>query len=305
MDGLLIEPHFLERNKERRKAPEAELMESKEGIHDVSRGSDIQITSSVEHKQADLDLKNLISIEETLPQFNTAISGGLLSEPEMVYNDFNATILDTRDTNVSSSRLDYETIISDGAPTQSLISELDFNNSTIVGLDPDGISVAGFGLGPATNGFILRTTREGNNYKKEKLRVWIVKKEKKFKQKIQFNPLDSSLGNIVSESAVRTKTIVTFTSPSGSIHPTGSIGQVDNDGTIVQVTPLNGYLPTHHRNTSDLTTGLENSYFKGCKQTQATTLDGAPPVEIFTTNPNTLKVSDSGRGSGEPIIEIE
>ena len=305
MDGLLIEPHFLERNKERRKAPEAELMESKEGVHDVSRGSDIQITSSVEHKQADLNLKNLISIEETLPQFNTAISGGLLSEPEVEYNDFNATILDTRDPNVSSSRLDYETIISDGAPTQSLISELDFNSSTIVGLDPDGISVAGFGLGPATNGFILRTTREGNNYKKEKVRAWVIKKEKKFKQKVQLNPLDSSLGNIVSESAVRTKTIVTFTSPSGSIHPTGSIGQVDNDGTIVQVTPLNGYLPTHHRNTSDLTTGLENSYFKGCKQTQATTLDGAPPVEIFTTNPNTLKVSDSGRGSGEPIIEIE
>ena len=305
MDGLLIEPHFLERNKERRKAPEAELMESKEGVHDVSRGSDIQITSSVEHKQADLNLKNLISIEETLPQFNTAISGGLLSEPEVEYNDFNATILDTRDPNVSSSRLDYETIITEGAASQSLISELDFNNSTIIGLDPDGISTAGFGLGPATNGFILRTTREGNNYKKEKLRVWIIKKEKKFKQKIQLNPLDKSLGTIVSQSAVRTKTIVSFTSPSGSIHPTGSLGQVDNDGTIVQVTPLNGYLPTHHRNTSDLTTGLENSYFKGCKQTQATTIDGAPPVEIFTTNPNTLKVSDSGRGSGEPIIEIE
>ena len=305
MDGLLIEPHFLERNKERRKAPEAELMESKEGIHDVSRGSDIQITSSVEHKQADLNLKNLISIEETLPQFNTAISGGLLSEPAVEYNDFNATILDTSDPSVSSSRLDYEVFL-DTQETQSLISELDFNNSTIVGLDPDGISVAGFGLGPATNGFILRTTRdEFNNYKKEKLRVWIIKKEKRFKQKVQLNPLDSSLGTIVSQSAVRTKTIVSFTSPSGSIHPTGSLGQVDNDGTIVQVTPLNGYLPTHHRNTSDLTTGLENSYFKGCKQTQGTTIDGAPPVEIFTTNPNTLKVSDSGRGSGEPIIEIE
>ena len=56
MDGLLIEPHFLERNKERRKAPEAELMESKEGIHDVSRGSDIHINSSVEHKDSNLDL---------------------------------------------------------------------------------------------------------------------------------------------------------------------------------------------------------------------------------------------------------
>ena len=116
------------------------------------------------------------------------------------------------------------------------------------------------------------------------------------------NPLDSSLGTIVSESAVRTKTIVSFTSPSGSV--ANSVGTIDrwNDSTI---TPLEGYLPTHNRFTSDLTTGMENLYFKGCKQTQATTLDGTPPVEVFTTNPNTLKVSDSGRGSGEPILEIE
>ena len=120
--------------------------------------------------------------------------------------------------------------------------------------------------------------------KKEKVRVWVIKKEKKFKQKVQLNPLDSSLGTIVSESAVRTKTIVSFTSPSGSV--ANSVGTIDPDGTIVQVTPLNGYLPTHNKFTSDLTTGMENLYFKGCKQTQATTLDGTPPVEVFTTNPN-------------------
>ena len=28
-------------------------------------------------------------------------------------------------------------------------------------------------------------------------------------------------------------------------------------------------------------------------------------AETFVTNPNTLKVSDSGRGSGEPILEVE
>lgn len=50
---------------------------------------------------------------------------------------------------------------------------------------------------------------------------------------------------------------------------------------------------------------MENLFFRGCKQTQATTLDGTPPIEVFTTNPNTLKISDSGRGSGEPILEIE
>ena len=67
----------------------------------------------------------------------------------MDFNDFNATILDTRDPSVSSSRLDYEVFL-DTQETQSLISELEFNNSTIVGLDSDGISVAGFGIGPGT-----------------------------------------------------------------------------------------------------------------------------------------------------------
>ena len=38
---------------------------------------------------------------------------------------------------------------------------------------------------------------------------------------------------------------------------------------------------------------------------QATTLDGGSPVQTFTTNPNTLRVSDSGRGSGEPILEVD
>ena len=50
---------------------------------------------------------------------------------------------------------------------------------------------------------------------------------------------------------------------------------------------------------------MENSFFNGSKQTSATTLDGGSPVVSFTTNPNTLKVSDSGRGSGEPILEVE
>ncbi len=68
---------------------------------------------------------------------------------------------------------------------------------------------------------------------------------------------------------------------------------------------MNGHFSTHYRNVEDLTTGLENSYFNGAKQTQQTTLDGGPAWEIFTTNPNTLRVSDSGRGSGEPILEVD
>ena len=76
-------------------------------------------------------------------------------------------------------------------------------------------------------------------------------------------------------------------------------------GSITEVQPINGNLPSHYIYVKDTSTGLENSFFNGCKQTQATTIDGGPAFETFVTNPNTLKVSDSGRGSGEPILEVE
>jgi hypothetical protein len=47
------------------------------------------------------------------------------------------------------------------------------------------------------------------------------------------------------------------------------------------------------------------SFWKGSQQTAATTPDGLDPVETFTTNPNILKVAKTGRGSGEPILEVD
>ena len=76
-------------------------------------------------------------------------------------------------------------------------------------------------------------------------------------------------------------------------------------GSITAVTPLEGNLPSHYIYVKDTSLGIENSFFNGCKQTQATTIDGGPAFETFVTNPNTLKVSDSGRGSGEPILDVE
>ena len=40
-------------------------------------------------------------------------------------------------------------------------------------------------------------------------------------------------------------------------------------------------------------------------QTARTTLDGKSPIETFCTNPNILKVSDTSRGAGEPILEVD
>ena len=161
-------------------------MESKEGKEDVSRGSVIAVTSSVEHKEVNLDLSDVLELTETLPSYEAEVSESRIDEINANFNNFDGIITDTQLNEISSSRLDYEALITDGATSQSLISELEFNNSEIIGFDSDSITEAGFGIGPATNGFVVRTTRDNfNNYKKEKLRVWVVKKEKRFKQKVR------------------------------------------------------------------------------------------------------------------------
>jgi hypothetical protein len=89
-----------------------------------------------------------------------------------------------------------------------------------------------------------------------------------------------------------------------TILPIGSTPPVTGND-IVEVTPLNGYFPTHYRYKNNLSEGLQQSFFKGSQQTATTTPDGLDPVETFTTNPNILRVADTGRGSGEPILQVD
>ena len=139
MDGLLIEPHLLERNKERRREPVAELMESKEGVEDISRGSIISVTSSVEQKDANLDLSNTINFEETLPSYETSISDTQIEELNVNFNNYEATLTDTTITEISGSKIGLDTLISDAAVSQSKQLEVDVLNSEIIGFDPDGL----------------------------------------------------------------------------------------------------------------------------------------------------------------------
>ena len=82
-------------------------------------------------------------------------------------------------------------------------------------------------------------------------------------------------------------------------------GSVSVGNGVSNVTELSGYFHTHYRYMNGLSTGLERSYFIGSKQTATTTPDGLPAVETFTTNPNILRVAKTGRGSGEPILEVD
>jgi len=144
---------------------------------------------------------------------------------------------------------------------------------------------------------------DGNgNIVKDRVKVFKIKEEYKDTERIQISGYPTTNGpsdQVIYEvrDVTRYKNFVTILPWNGNDITVG--------GDIVEVTPLNGTFSTHYKNVGDLTTGLENSYFNGAKQTQQTTLDGGPAWEIFTTNPNTLRVSDSGRGSGEPILQVD
>jgi hypothetical protein len=77
------------------------------------------------------------------------------------------------------------------------------------------------------------------------------------------------------------------------------------NGVITAIEPFVGLTSGHYSNTKDTARGLENSFYGGSKQTSRTTLDGTPAVETFSTNPNRLRVGPTGRGSGEPILEVD
>jgi hypothetical protein len=76
-------------------------------------------------------------------------------------------------------------------------------------------------------------------------------------------------------------------------------------GDLVEITPLKGYFPTHYIYKNNLGEGMKRSFWKGSVQNSTTTPDGLDPVETFTTNPNILRVAKTGRGSGEPILEVD
>jgi hypothetical protein len=185
-----------------------------------------------------------------------------------------------------------------GEPT--ILSQVDLEDSnTLVG--QTAYEEIGFGI-YAQSGSAIRTYFNSEGVvTKERIRVNLVT-EQKTKLVDKFNVVvdgrgDPRGGFYIAEQTY-TETTLNIQPFSGSSTPTVK-------GNIVDVKPVDGYLPTHFRNTSDLTRGLENSFFRGSKNTAATTLDGTPPIETFTTNPNTLKVNKSGRTANEPILEVE
>ena len=297
--GLLIEPHILERSKIAQKKPSGDdyqkevnikysdttFIQSDSNQYDAIINSDLSENFVAENNQYDATIFTA-SLENTSAESY---------QTEAEYDYYN-------DTNFESDYYQKEVTINAELGEPTLLSEVDiYNTNTIVG--QTDFETIGFGI-YAQSGSAIRTYFDKDNRRvKERVRVQLVTEQKerivtKFAITASANGLGDPRGGYISD-------IQTYTETKLNIQPFSGSVPVTIGGNIVDVKNVNGYLPTHYRNTSDLTRGLQNSFFRGSKNTAATTLDGSSPIEIFTSNPNTLRVNKTGRDASEPILEVE
>ena len=304
--GLLIEPHYLERSKIKWTKPESERNDFDTTILTFD---DVSIDSTFDYNEGELNAQEIATLESNLNNYDGIVD----ANTGIVIESTNPTYESTIDYNfVDILDTEYPTYPSQGSvniecPTgASLYGEVDSFSSTQIGMDKNSLANLGYGLYAKRGNSIYRTFDDifGNlETTGSRVSAFLVKESKPKKKKTQTGGYPATTSGPVKYTTITTfedKYYVSLLPFSGSI----SLG---ND--VVQVTPINGYLPTHYKFTNGLGEGLQRSFWKGSKQGVIngvlTTPDGLPAVETFTTNPNILRVAKTGRGSGEPILEVD
>jgi hypothetical protein len=339
--GLLIEPSLLERSKIKINRPVAEnilhtasidTMENKVIVGEsltytssLDMNDNIVIEGSTPFYEGTYSVNDNIQIESLYPTYGTTYdvignitsSGGILSN----LNNQGGIVIDI------DCRLQEPT----------LIGEVDLEDSyQSVGNDPDSPFNLGFGL-VGQDGTVDRTyIKENGQYiLTQRYNAYIIKVKytRSVPRRVPENGVSSSLfrntklsatDKVVLEKINRFDRKLILIDPidySPAVVPPAFRGPLQHsfytdilanlgtypykNGVIVAIEPFTGTTSGHYSNTKDTSRGLDNSFFAGSKQTSRTTLDGTPAVETFSTNPNRLRVGPTGRGSGEPILEVD
>jgi hypothetical protein len=295
--GLLIEPHILERSKIAQKDPTGENYQQEVTIH--------------------YEDTTILTADNS--QYEAVVNAGLSENLFGENYQYEAQIYTASLDSIIAENYQYDSLIQSSTiptpfansyqQTASIDAGLDLPTITTeidLGIETYGqtaFETIGFGI-YAQHGNAIRTYFDKNNKRvKERIRVQLITKEKermitKFAVTASATGMGDPRGGYVSAIQTYNETYLNIQPFSGSTIPS-----VQND--IIAVQPVDGYLRTHYRNTSDLTRGLENSFFRGSKNTAATTLDGSSPIETFVSNPNTLTVNRTNRNTSEPILEVE
>ncbi len=303
--GLLIEPHYLERSKTKWTKPES-LRNDYETKINIADDNEIELQYAV--KDAFINNEEVTALTVDLPNYDTIVDTNDLFILEGTNPNYESTIVfNTNDLFES----DYPTYPPTGSvnilcPTgETLLGSVDVLTSTQVGMEKDSLTNAGFGLYAKKGNALVRNWEGvfGNcELTGSRKSVFLVKEQYTEFEQIQISGYPVVGYQPGDQVKYRKQPIVRYKYKVSSFPFSGSV-QIGND--VVEVQSINGYLPTHYKFKNNLAEGLVRSFWKGSQQTAATTPDGLSPVEIFTTNPNILRVAKTGRGSGEPILEVD
>ena len=290
--GLLIEPHYLERNKTRWDKPTAVR-----GDHssEINVDENVNLISDYPTYEGEFAER----IDATLG-FDIANYEGVIDENEATQIVGENAGYDTTIDYNTEELLDAEYPSYDASIQfslgETLLAEYEsIGKYEVIGMDKNSIANLGYGL-YAPNGTTQykRFTDLEGSVSQSRSNIFLVELTETKNVLTQTNPNEPLL--LEDTPTAFKKNVVSIIPFNGSV----SVGNG-----VTNVTELNGYFHTHYRYTNGLSTGLERSYFIGSQQTATTTPDGLPAVETFTTNPNVLRVAKTGRGSGEPILEVD
>ena len=297
--GLLIEPHILERSKIEQKRPTADEYQKEANIK-YSDTTKLVADSNQYLAIINSDLSEQLSAENN--QYSATIYTASLQTTTADSYQIEAEYNYDAENDISSEYYQNEVTINAELGNPSILTEIDIINANQI-IGQTELETIGFGI-YAQSGSAIRTyfDKDGRRVK-ERVRVQLVTEQKervvtKFAVTASANGFGDPRGGYISDIQSYNETTLNIQPFSGSIVPI--IG-----GSIIDIKNVDGYLPTHYRNTNDLTRGMQNSFFRGSKNTAATTLDGSSPIETFISNPNTLTVNKAGRNTAEPILEVE
>jgi len=296
--GLLIAPHLLERSKHKVNKPNAEDVTLNDVSIDTTEttliGGDVNIYDT------QLSLTSSTTLVGEFGNYTASIDLATANELEAENNSYEGTITDFDVNEIISTDNYYELNQTASIDTRilsaSVTAEFDLFGSTIVNV---GEKYSDIGYNTYFNNGWARVDYEDydGTYKSKKVRGFIVTRRSDL---VIPTNLTGVSGSFYEEDVLTDAFSQELVLQEG--YQTASLA---SDLNIISITTASGYLKSHYIYNKDRSIGLENTFFKGSKQTSATTIDGRAAIEEFISNPTILRVNENGRPNNEPILVVD
>ena len=292
--GLLIEPHILERSKQKWERPTSE---KKDYESEINVNDNVTYEPTYDVQVGEINVDDIVTYEPTYDTYDGVFDVNDDTTLESDYLLYNGIISASDAIALNGT---YPTYV--GTITTPLGEELtavvNLSDFTFVGQE-DG----GFGLYASASHGKVTTLDALGNLTSSRQQIYGIDETYEEAITVWGDPFDAGAYTPYIDYITKPKFVIAK-QPFGGTPPTAPKA-LRGGRAITQVTPLNGYFTSHYKFVKNHSEGFQRSFYKGSQQTTATTPDGLSPVETITTNPNILKVADTGRGSGEPILEVD